>query len=112
MAFKAQTAQSVRVGIEFVPNRYDIRYVYKRMSYRAGFHYDKTYVSLDGKSINQIGFTLGTSIPVYRLNNSFNIAVDFGQRGSKKGNLVRENYINLIVSFSLHDLWFIKPKYQ
>ena len=112
VAFKAQTAQSVRVGIEFVPNRYDIRYVYKRMSYRAGFHYDKTYVSLDGKSINQIGFTLGTSIPVYSLNNSFNIAVDFGQRGSKKGNLVRENYINLIVSFSLHDLWFIKPKYQ
>ena len=110
--FKAQTAQSLKVGIEFVPNRYDIRYRYKRMTYRAGFHYDKTYVSLDGKSINQIGFTLGTSIPVYRLNNSFNIAVDFGQRGSKTGNLVRENYVNFIISLSLHDLWFIKPKYQ
>ncbi len=112
VGYKAQAAQSVRVGIEFVPNRYDIRYRYKRMTYRAGFHYDKTYVSLDGKSINQIGFTIGTSIPVYRLNNSFNIAVDFGQRGSKTGNLVRENYINFIVSLSLHDLWFIKPKYQ
>ncbi|MBQ1747686.1 MAG: hypothetical protein II527_08205 [Bacteroidales bacterium] len=112
VAYKAQTAQSVRVGIEFVPNRYDIRYRYKRMTYRAGFHYDKSYVSLDGKSINQMGITLGTSIPVYRLNNSFNIAVDFGQRGSKTGNLVRENYINFILSISLHDLWFIKPKYQ
>lgn len=112
VGYMAQTAQSLRVGMEFVPNRYDIRYRYKRMTYRAGFHYDKTYVSLDGKSINQIGFTLGTSIPVYRLNNSFNIAVDFGQRGSKTGNLVRENYINFIFSLSLHDLWFIKPKYQ
>lgn len=110
--FQAQTAQSLRVGIEFVPNRYDIRYRYKRMSYRAGFHYDKTYVSLDGKSINQMGITIGTSIPVYRLNNSFNLAIDFGQRGSTTGNLVKENYVNFIVSFSLHDLWFIKPKYQ
>ena len=112
VAFKAQTAQSIRVGMEFVPNRYDIRYRYKRMTYRAGFHYDKTYVSLDGKSVNQMGITIGTSIPVYRLNNSFNVAVDFGQRGSTTGSLVRENYVNFIVSISLHDLWFIKPKYQ
>ncbi|MBQ6311461.1 MAG: hypothetical protein IJK74_07950 [Bacteroidales bacterium] len=112
VGYKAQTAQSIRTGIEFVPNRYDIRYYYKRMTYRAGFHYDKTYVSLDGKSINQIGFTLGVSLPVYRLNNSFNVAVDFGQRGSKTGNLVRENYVNFIFSLSLHDIWFVKPKYQ
>lgn len=112
VGYKAQTAQSIRTGIEFVPNRYDIRYYYKRMTYRAGFHYDKTYVNLDGKSINQIGFTLGVSLPVYRLNNSFNIAVDFGQRGSKTGNLVKENYVNFIFSLSLHDIWFVKPKYQ
>ena len=112
VGYKAQTAQSIRTGIEFVPNRYDIRYYYKRMTYRAGFHYDKTYVSLDGKSINQIGFTLGVSLPVYRLNKSFNIAVDFGQRGSKTGNLVKENYVNFIFSLSLHDIWFVKPKYQ
>ena len=112
VGYKAQTAQSIRTGIEFVPNRYDIRYYYKRMTYRAGFHYDKTYVNLDGKSINQIGFTLGVSLPVYRLNNSFNIAVDFGQRGSATGNLVKENYVNFIVSLSLHDIWFVKPKYQ
>ena len=112
VGYKAQTAQSIRTGIEFVPNRYDIRYYYKRMTYRAGFHYDKTYVNLDGKSINQIGFTLGLSFPVYRLNNSFNIAVDFGQRGSSTGNLVKENYVNFIISLSLHDIWFVKPKYQ
>ena len=112
VGYKAQTAQSIRTGIEFVPNRYDIRYYYKRMTYRAGFHYDKTYVNLDGKSINQIGFTLGVSLPVYRLNNSFNIAVDFGQRGSTTGNLVKENYVNFIFSLSLHDIWFVKPKYQ
>ena len=112
VGYKAQTAQSIRTGIEFVPNRYDIRYYYKRMTYRAGFHYDQTYVNLDGKSINQIGFTLGVSLPVYRLNNSFNIAVDFGQRGSTTGNLVKENYVNFIFSLSLHDIWFVKPKYQ
>ncbi len=112
VAYKSQAAQSIKVGMEFVPNRYDIRYYYKRITYRAGFHYDKTYVNVEGKSINQMGVTLGMSLPVNRLNNSFNIAVDIGQRGSKTGNLVKENYVNLIVSLSLHDLWFIKPRYQ
>ena len=59
-----------------------------------------------------MGFTIGASFPIYRLNNSINVAVDFGQRGSKTGNLVRENYINFIVSLSLHDIWFVKPKFQ
>ena len=112
VGYTSQAATSIKVGGEFTPNKYDIRYYYKKMTYRAGFHYDKTYVRLDGKSINQIGFTIGASFPVYRLNNAINLAVDFGQRGSKTGNLVRENYINFIVSLSLHDIWFIKPKFQ
>ncbi|MBR5908049.1 MAG: hypothetical protein IKZ50_06640 [Bacteroidales bacterium] len=112
VGFDSQTASSIKIGGEFTPSRYDIRYYYKRCSYRAGFHYDKTYVRLDGKSINQMGFTIGASFPIYRLNNSINVAVDFGQRGSKTGNLVRENYINFIVSLSLHDIWFVKPKFQ
>ncbi len=112
VSFKSQTSHSFNVGIEWIPNRYDIRYFYKRMSYRAGFHYDKSYINLNGNSINTIGLTLGLSIPVFRLNNTINIAVDIGQRGSKKNNLVKENYVNFIFSFSLHDIWFIKPKYQ
>ena len=110
--FTAQAANALRAGVEYTPNRYDIRYYYKKMTYRAGAYYDQTYVSLDGKSINRIGFTLGVSLPIYRLHNSLNLAVDFGQRGAKSGNLVKENYVNFIVSLNMHDLWFIKPRYE
>jgi len=41
-----------------------------------------------------------------------NIAVDFGQRGSTKNNLVRERYVQLLLNISLHDIWFVKHRYQ
>lgn len=110
--FTPQTARSFRVGFEFIPNMYDIRYYFKRVTYRVGAYYDQTYMNFAGNRINAAGFTFGLSLPIYRLYNAFNIAVDFGQRGSTKNNLVRERYVQFVLSISLHDLWFIKHRYQ
>lgn len=110
--FSSQVSQSLRLGMEYIPNRYDIRYYYKRIAYRAGFHLDQSYVKVDGKSVNGFGFTFGMSFPVFRLNNSVNFAVDIGKRGRNSGNLVSEKYVNFIFSLNLHDIWFNKPKYQ
>lgn len=110
--FTPATSTSYKVGFEYIPNKYDIRYYYKRITYRAGFHYEKSYIKLNGKQINSYGVTLGVSLPVFRLNNSLNLAAEFGQRGSTKNNLVRENFFNFMVSLNLHDIWFVKPRYE
>ena len=41
--FSGVATNSVRAGFEIVPNRNDIRYYYRRMSYRVGAYYDESY---------------------------------------------------------------------
>ncbi len=110
--FKPETYSSFRVGFEFIPNRYDIRYYLKRATYRFGAYYDKTYLSIGGNQIDAAGITFGMSLPVFRWYNALTWSVDFGQRGSLENNLVRERYLQFNINLNLHDMWFIKRKYN
>lgn len=110
--FEPKVSESFRAGFEIVPNRYDIRYYHKRMSYRAGVYYDKSYISFNGKQVESFGLTLGTTLPIYRWYNAVSVAIDMGQRGSQQNQLVRERYVNFMVNINLHDIWFIKYRYD
>lgn len=110
--FSASAAQSVRAGFSIVPNRNDIRYYRKRVTYRAGAYWDQAYCKLDGNSINAVGITLGATLPVFSWSNGLTLGVDFGQRGSLTGNMVRERYVNFNIGINIFDIWFIKPKYN
>lgn len=110
--FDPMVAQSFRTGFEITPNRYDIRYYMRRVTYRGGAYYDKSYISLNGHQVQSAGLTFGMSFPIYRWYNAVSFAIDMGQRGIKKDELVRERYINFIININLHDLWFIKYRYD
>ena len=110
--FKPVTSNSFRVGFEYVPNRYDIRYYLKRATYRFGAYYDQSYLKIGGNQVNAAGITFGMSLPIFRWYNSLTWSVDFGQRGSLENNMVKEKYLQLNVNLNLHDLWFIKRKYN
>ena len=110
--FSASTAQSVRAGFSIVPNRNDIRYYRKRVTYRAGAYWDQAYCKLDGKTINAVGVTLGATLPVFSWSNGLTLGVDLGQRGALTGNLVRERYVNFNIGINIFDIWFIKPRYN
>lgn len=110
--FKPGTASSFKVGVEFIPNRYDIRYYLKRATYRVGAYYDESYINIGGNKVNATGVTFGMSLPVFRWNNAFSWSVDLGQRGSLKNGMVRERYVQLNINMNLHDMWFIKRKYN
>lgn len=112
VAFKATASQSFRAGFEVVPNRNDIRYYHKRMAYRGGVYYDQSYFKLDGNTISTYGVTLGVTLPVFRWYNGLSLGMEFGTRGSTKGNMVRENFVNFSVGFNIHDIWFQKPRYN
>ncbi len=111
--FTTAVSNSFRMGLEYTPNRYDIRYYSRRITYRGGAYYQNTYMKINGHQINSMGLTLGATLPVMRLYNGLGISVDLGQRGAAvKDNLVRERYVMFNISFSLHDLWFIKYRYD
>lgn len=110
--FSATTSQSVRFGMSYVPNRNDIRYYRKKINYRAGTYWDQAYCAIDGTNLHAFGLTFGATFPVYRLNNGITFGVDIGQRGSMKGSMVRERYINFNLGLNIHDIWFIKTRYE
>lgn len=111
-SFQTISSNTYKLGFEIIPNRYDIRYYMKRVTYRAGLYYEQSYMKVNGKQINSAGFTFGMSLPIYRWYNAVNWAVDFGQRGSLKNENVRERYVQFLINISLHDIWFKKHKYD
>ena len=108
----ATNTESIRAGFEIVPNRNDVRYFYKRCAYRVGAYYDKSYYLMDGNQVKAYGITLGGTIPVFRYYNGINFAVDFGQRASTAGNMIRERFINFSIGFNIFDYWFQKARYN
>ena len=110
--FSATTAQSVRAGFEFVPNRNDIRYYLRRCAYRGGVYFDRSYYKVDGANVDAFGLTLGVTLPVFRWYNGISLGVDIGQKGSTQGLMTRERYAKFVIGFNIHDIWFRKPQYD
>lgn len=111
-AFTTTKAYSLRAGFEYTPNRNDIRYYFRRCTYRAGAYYDKAYYKLNGSAVNSYGVTFGLTLPVFRWHNGLTIGVDLGQRGKITNTLIKERYASISIGFNIHDIWFQKPKYE
>ena len=111
-AFSATTAQTFRAGFEIVPNRNDIRYYFNHVAYRVGAYHKTEYYLLNGKQVASTGVTLGVTLPIVNNYNGLTLGVDFGQRGSLTGDMIRERYINFSIGINLFDIWFRKPRYD
>jgi len=111
--FTSAVSNSFRAGFELTPNRNDIRYYHRRMTYRGGFYHEQEKFMVDGHKVSASGITFGLTLPVFRWYNGLTLGVDLGQRGTvKSDNLVRERYATILVGFNLHDIWFQKPRYN
>lgn len=110
--FSSTVSQSFRAGFEIVPNRNDIRYYFKKCSYRAGVYYDQAYYKMDGNNVNSMGITLGITLPVYQWHNGISLGVDLGQRASTRNDMIRERYATFFIGFNIHDIWFRKIQYD
>jgi len=113
--FQTAVANSFRTGVEYIPNKYDVRYYLRKVSYRGGVYYDQGYTKIAGKQINAMGVTLGATFPIPTssiLYNTIGFSVDIGQRGTLDNNLLRERYVMFNVHISLHEIWFRKIRYD
>jgi len=110
--FTSGVSQSLRAGVEYIPNPGDIRYYHKLIAYRAGVYFTQEYFNYTGNPVYSRGITLGVTLPVFRWNNGLTIGMDFGQRGSLKNNMVSETYVGFSLGFNLFDVWFQQPRYE
>ncbi len=110
--FSITNSHSVRAGFQITPNINDIRYYFRRCTYRGGVYYNRDYFMLDNKGVNTFGMTLGMTLPILNLRNGITIGLDLGQRGNVLNNNIVERYLNFNVALNLADIWFRKQRYN
>lgn len=82
---------------------------WEQLLLRGGLSYERTQYTFYGESINKFSVSLGVSMPL-GLNNSIDIAFEYGIRGTNDSNLIKENLFNAAISFSFGELWFIRQE--
>lgn len=105
-------SNAMNIGIEFTPDPEAFRGYFNRVHYRLGGYYSNSYLRIRGEQLKDYGITFGVGLPFKGTKTTFNLGVVLGQRGTLDNNLVRENYGIINLSFTLHDFWFFKRKFD
>ncbi|KQB99686.1 hypothetical protein AQF98_18835 [Pedobacter sp. Hv1] len=112
-----QDTYGFSVGGQFVPDYSSINNYFKRVEYRLGFQYDKTYIQMNNQDIKQMAITFGLGLPLSAYERGvfykMNLTAELGKRGNINNGLLQERYINFHVAFTLNDArWFQRFKFD
>lgn len=99
-------------GAEYIPNERSSSFYPARIRYRLGTYYKNDYRVINDNQLSDFGISFGVGLPLKRSKTSFNIAFEWGQRGTTSDNLVKENYSRLTMNLTLHETWFRKFKFD
>ncbi len=106
-----------RAGFSWTPSTESNASYLSRMSYYAGFNHEKTYLSLRGQELTKTGISFGCTFPTNSALSRQQVAVistgvEIGKMGTTTENLIRENYIRLVLGISFREKWFEKRRYN
>ncbi len=99
------------VGGFYIPKHNSFINYLSRMVYRVGARWEHTGLEVKSQAVKDFGITFGIGLPMNVLS-KVNIGVEIGQMGTTDAGLINENYTNIMLGFSLSDVWFIKRKYD
>ena len=102
----------LRGGIDYQPSSNLHDTYYKRMSYRVGFRYAKSYLKLREVQLDETAISLGVGLPIRNQKSRIDLSFELGKIGTTNKKLIQENYFRFRLGFSLKDNWFTRPKYK
>ncbi|MET3978454.1 hypothetical protein ABIB62_001023 [Mucilaginibacter sp. UYP25] len=109
-------SRTFNIGGQITPNANSLSNYFAAVDYRLGFIYDQTYLNVNNTDIKRYAATFGVGLPLRSTTTStfykVNIGAEVGKRGTLVNSLVKENYINLHLSFTLNDKWFQKYRFD
>ncbi|GAB3825430.1 membrane protein [Pontibacter rugosus] len=104
------------LGAEYTPNANAIDSYFKRVTYRGGVYYNDTQFQLNGQDIKDKGVTAGFTLPVGRGTiydlYLMNISLGYGQRGTTDAGLIKEDYFQFGLGFTVNSRWFLKRRME
>jgi hypothetical protein len=99
-------------GFEYIPEAFSIRSYLKRVKYRAGIHYEESYLKLNNHQISEFGISFGAGLPFPKSKSTANFAFELGKKGTTDYDLVKNNYAKFSLYLNFYDYWFIKRKFD
>lgn len=105
-------AWRVAFGGQYTPKNTSLSSYFTKITYRAGFRYENTYLYLFGKQISQYGISFGLSLPLKNSRSVIDFGFEFGKIGTTENNLLQTNFVNFSLGISIFESWFIKRKYN
>ncbi|GAO30980.1 putative outer membrane protein [Geofilum rubicundum JCM 15548] len=99
-------------GAEFIPNERTAGNYLQRIRYRAGIHYNEDYIMLNDYQLRDFGMSFGLGLPLGRSNTSVNLGFEYGNIGTEEPNQIKETYGRFTLSFTMHEYWFMKRKFD
>ena len=100
------------VAYAYTPSNSSIAPYFKKVQYRTGIHYDKSYLQLKNTQINEFSISFGLGFPLKRSKSFINFGIELGQKGTVKNNLVKEQYGKITLGLSIYERWFLRKKYN
>ena len=105
-------ASKYRIGGFYIPDYRPNSNYFEKMVYRAGFRMEETGLHVGGEAIDEFGMSFGVGLPAGRNFENINLGIEYGQSGTTTSGLIQENFLNLSISLSLNDKWFLKRKFE
>ncbi len=99
-------------GIEYVPNLRIATKFKHTMRYRLSAFYNEQYVQFNGAAVKQFGINIGVGLPVRRSKSTVNLSFDIGKIGTFEKNDLEQTYFGFKLDISMHDIWFMKRRYD
>ncbi len=96
-------------GFEFSEPPDQFSTFWEQIMFRGGLSYEQTQYLINGQGINQYSVYAGFSVPL-SIENSFDVGFQYGIRGTKENNLLKENIFKTTFSLSFGELWFVRKE--
>lgn len=107
-----QNSMRASLGFEILPSNSILDSYWKKIKYRMGLRYEKSYLQLQENQINEFGISFGAGLPLRKTRSTLNVAFEVGQRGTTNSNLIKENFFQVTLGFAIFEYWFIQRRYE
>lgn len=116
-----KNSNKIIIGGSITPNNQALgkENYWKSIQYNCGLKYGLSEVVYNNTQLPEYGINIGLSLPLRRFKyetetfgSMINIGLGYMHRGDGDVSKINEDYINLNLSITLNDKWFIKRKFN
>lgn len=107
-----KNGMKIILGGSITPDISSVTNYLQRVTYQAGFYYEKTPIYLKNHQIDDFGINFGVSLPISNAS-LLTLGINFGKMGTLSDLLIQENYIKFKLGLSFNDRsfgWYRKQR--